>query len=139
MKSVILAALSRLIFGLLLLFSVFLLLRGHNLPGGGFVGGLVAAGAFVLQALAEGFAESRRRLRLPARVIMGIGLLVAITSGILGTFYGYPFLTGIWTTEPLPLLGKLGTPLMFDLGVYLTVLGVTCQVVFSLSEEGEES
>ena len=139
MKSVILAALSRLIFGLLLLFSIFLLLRGHNLPGGGFVGGLVAAGAFVLQALAEGFAESRRRLRLPARVIMGIGLLVAITSGILGTFYGYPFLTGIWTTEPLPLLGKLGTPLMFDLGVYLTVLGVTCQVVFSLSEEGEES
>jgi len=139
MKSVILAALSRLIFGLLLLFSVFLLLRGHNLPGGGFVGGLVAAGAFVLQALAEGFAESRRRLRLPARVIMGIGLLVAITSGILGTFYGYPFLTGIWTTEPLPLLGKLGTPLMFDLGVYLTVLGVTCQVVFSLGEEGEES
>jgi multicomponent Na+:H+ antiporter subunit B len=139
MKSVILAALSRLIFGLLLLFSIFLLLRGHNLPGGGFVGGLVAAGAFVLQALAEGFAESRRRLRLPARVIMGIGLLVAITSGILGMFYGYPFLTGIWTTEPLPLLGKLGTPLMFDLGVYLTVLGVTCQVVFSLGEEGEES
>lgn len=139
MKSVILAALSRLIFGLLLFFSIFLLLRGHNLPGGGFVGGLVAAGAFVLQALAEGFAESRRRLRLPARVIMGIGLLVAITSGILGMFYGYPFLTGIWTTEPLPLLGKLGTPLMFDLGVYLTVLGVTCQVVFSLGEEGEES
>jgi multicomponent Na+:H+ antiporter subunit B len=139
MKSVILAALSRLIFGLLLLFSIFLLLRGHNLPGGGFVGGLVAAGAFVLQALAEGFAESRRRLRLPARVIMGIGLLVAITSGILGMFYGYPFLTGIWTTEPLPLLGKLGTPLMFDLGVYLTVLGVTCQVVFSLGEEEEKS
>lgn len=139
MKSVILAALSRLIFGLLLLFSIFLLLRGHNLPGGGFVGGLVAAGAFVLQALAEGFAESRLRLRLPARVIMGIGLLVAITSGILGMFYGYPFLTGIWTAEPLPLLGKLGTPLMFDLGVYLTVLGVTCQVVFSLGEEGEES
>lgn len=139
MKSVILAALSRLIFGLLLLFSIFLLLRGHNLPGGGFVGGLVAAGAFVLQALADGFAESRRRLRLPARVIMGIGLLVAITSGIFGMFHGYPFLTGIWTAEPLPLLGKLGTPLMFDLGVYLTVLGVTCQVVFSLGEEGEES
>jgi len=139
MKSVILAALSRLIFGLLLLFSIFLLLRGHNLPGGGFVGGLVAAGAFVLQALAEGFAEARRHLRFPARVILGVGLVVALTSGLLGMFYGYPFLTGIWTPEPLPVLGKLGTPLMFDLGVYLTVLGVTCQVVFSLGEEGEES
>jgi multicomponent Na+:H+ antiporter subunit B len=139
MKSVILAALSRLIFGLLLLFSLFLLLRGHNLPGGGFVGGLVAASAFVLQAMAEGFAEARHRLILPVRVIMGMGLAVALASGCLGMFYGDPFLTGLWTPGALPILGKLGTPLLFDLGVYLTVLGVTCQVVFSLGEEGEES
>ena len=139
MKSVILAALSRLIFGLLLLFSLFLLLRGHNLPGGGFVGGLVAASAFVLQAMAEGFAEARHRLILPVRVIMGMGLAVALASGCLGMFYGDPFLTGLWTPGALPILGKLGTPLLFDLGVYLTVLGVTCRVVFSLGEEGEES
>jgi len=139
MKSVILAALSRLIFGLLIFFSLFLLLRGHNLPGGGFVGGLVAASAFVLQAMAEGFKEARRRLIFPARGIIGIGLTVAVASGCLGMFYGDPFLTGMWTPGALPLLGKLGTPLLFDFGVYLTVLGVTCQVVFSLGEEGEES
>jgi multicomponent Na+:H+ antiporter subunit B len=110
MKSVILAALSRLIFGLLLLFSLFLLLRGHNLPGGGFVGGLVAASAFVLQAMAEGFAEARHRLILPVRVIMGMGLAVALASGCLGMFYGDPFLTGLWTPGALPILGKLGTP-----------------------------
>jgi multicomponent Na+:H+ antiporter subunit B len=115
--------------------SVFLLLRGHNLPGGGFAGGLVAASAFVLHALATDFASARRMLWLDPRTIMGLGLLVATVSGLLAFFQGKPFLTGLWDKTPLPVVGKLGTPLMFDSGVYLLVLGMTCLVVFSLGED----
>lgn len=135
MNSIILATVSRLLTGLLLVFSVFLLLRGHNLPGGGFAGGLVAASAFVLHALAAGFPAARRMLWLDPRTIMALGLLVAAGSGVLGFVYDLPFLTGLWDKTPLPVVGKLGTPLVFDTGVYLLVLGMTCLVVFALGED----
>ena len=138
MNSVILATVSRLLTGLLLVFSIFLLLRGHNLPGGGFAGGLVAASAFVLYGLASGFGAARRMLIFYPRLIMGAGLVVAIVSGVLGLAAGRPFLTGLWDKTPLPVIGKLGTPLLFDVGVYLTVLGVTTLIVFSLGEDSEE-
>lgn len=138
MNSIILATVSRLLTGLLLVFSVFLLLRGHNLPGGGFAGGLVAACAVVLHALANGFPSARRLLGVYPRIIMAGGLFVAIIAGLAGTVAGRPFLTGLWDKTPLPVVGKLGTPLLFDAGVYFTVVGVVCLVVFSLGEEGEE-
>ena len=138
MNSVILATVSRLLTGLLLVFSVFLLLRGHNLPGGGFSGGLVAASAFVLYAFASGFPAARRMLVFYPRIIMGFGLVVAIISGLVANFAGWPFLTGLWDKTPLPVVGKLGTPLFFDVGVYFTVLGVTTLIVFSLGEDSEE-
>lgn len=138
MNSIILATVSRLLTGLLLVFSVFLLLRGHNLPGGGFAGGLVAASAIVLHALANGFPSARRLLGADPRMIMGAGLIVAIGSGLAGMLAGRPFLTGLWDKTPLPVVGKLGTPLLFDVGVYITVLGMVCLIVFSLGEEGEE-
>lgn len=135
MNSLILATVSRLLTGLLLVFSIFLLLRGHNLPGGGFAGGLVAASAFVLHALASGFASARRLLGLDPRTIMGLGLAVAACSGLAAFLRGAPFLTGLWGETPLPVIGKLGTPLVFDAGVFLLVLGMTCLVVFTLGEE----
>lgn len=138
MNSVILATVSRLLTGLLLVFSVFLLLRGHNLPGGGFAGGLVASCAFVLHALANGFPSARQLLGIYPRLVMGAGLAIAALSGVVGILAGRPFLTGLWDKTPLPVIGKLGTPLFFDIGVYFTVLGVTCLIVFSLGEEGEE-
>lgn len=138
MNSVILATVSRLLTGLLLVFSVFLLLRGHNLPGGGFSGGLVAASAFVLFAFASGFPAARRLLVLGPRVIIGFGLVVAIVAGLAGNVAGLPFLTGLWDQTPLPVVGKLGTPLLFDVGVYFAVLGVTTLIVFSLGDDGGE-
>lgn len=135
MNSIILSTVSRLLTGLLLVFSVFLLLRGHNLPGGGFAGGLVAAGAFVLHALAAGFPSARQMLWFDPRTIMGLGLLVAAGSGVLAFAYDLPFLTGLWDKTPLPVVGKIGTPLVFDTGVYLLVLGMTCLVVFALGED----
>ena len=138
MNSIILATVSRLLTGLLLVFSVFLLLRGHNLPGGGFSGGLVAASAFVLFAFASGFPAARRVLVAPPRIIMGFGLVVAIVAGLAGNAVGLPFLTGLWDKTPFPVVGKLGTPLLFDTGVYFAVLGVTTLIVFSLGEDSEE-
>ena len=135
MNSIILTTVSRLLTGLLLVFSVFLLLRGHNLPGGGFAGGLVAAGAFVLHALAAGFPSARRMLWFDPRTVMGLGLLVAAGSGMVAFAHDLPFLTGLWDKTPLPVVGKIGTPLVFDTGVYLLVLGMTCLVVFALGED----
>lgn len=136
MNSLILRTATRLLFGLLLIFSVFLFFRGHNEPGGGFIGGLVGAGSFVLFALAFGVEKSREILRVSPRALVGWGLLFGAGSGVLSMILGVPFLTGVWT---FPLLFgtelHLGSPLIFDIGVYLVVVGFTLGVIFSLEEE----
>jgi multicomponent Na+:H+ antiporter subunit B len=120
----------------LLLFSLFLLVRGHNQPGGGFTGGLVAAAAFALYSLSYNAAEARRVLTLPPVLLIAIGLFIAVSSGLIGLFAGRPFLTGIWTYIFLPGIGRLevGTPVLFDIGVYLLVFGITITMVFALEE-----
>lgn len=136
MRSLILLTAIRYLLPLLLLFSIFLLLRGHNDPGGGFVGGLAAAAAFVLYAIARGVAEAQKILRVNPRTLISLGLLTAAISGTFSLAVGQPFLTGLWGKQEIPVLGKVGTPLMFDLGVYLVVIGVTLLIIFSLAEEG---
>lgn len=135
MSSLILSTATRYLLPLLLLFSVFLLTRGHNEPGGGFVGGLVAAAAFALYAIADGVAMARQTLRLQPTSLIGLGLLLAVASGLLALVTGQPFMTGLWSTQSVPVLGKLGTPLLFDVGVYFTVIGVILLIIFSLMEE----
>lgn len=135
MSSIILSTTIRLLLPLLLLFSVFLLLRGHNEPGGGFVGGLVAAAAITLYALAEGVEPARRLLIVNPRQLIAGGLLVALGSGVIPLFWGLPFQTGLWLPRALPVLGHVGTPLLFDLGVYLLVAGMALLIVLSLMEE----
>jgi multicomponent Na+:H+ antiporter subunit B len=137
MNSLILRASARLVLTLLLLFAVFLLLRGHNEPGGGFVGGLVAAAAFALYIIAEGPAAARRGLHVDPRTLIAGGLLVAVGSGVLSLLSGEPFLTAQWGSLRLPGLSPvaLGTPLMFDTGVFLVVLGVTQTIILTLAEE----
>jgi multicomponent Na+:H+ antiporter subunit B len=137
MNSLILRTATRFLLALLLLFSVFLLLRGHNDPGGGFVGGLVAASGFVLYAIAYDPEAARRAIVLEPHAFIGAGLLLALASGLTPLFIGAPFLTGQWLELDLP--GEatldLGTPLFFDIGVYLTVLGVTLMIMLTLAEE----
>lgn len=137
MRSLILAAATRVVFPLLLLFSVFLLFRGHNEPGGGFVGGLVAATAYALLALAGGVASARRVLPARPEALIGVGLLTALASGLVGLAAGRPFLTGLWGDVSLPVVGKPGTPVLFDAGVYLTVVGVVLLILLTLQEEDE--
>ncbi len=136
-SDIVLRTATRFLITLLLLFSVFLLLRGHNEPGGGFVGGLVAAAAFALYSIAYDVMAARRALRFDPRTFIAIGLLIAICSGLVAFFNRQPFLTGQWAYIDLPGLGRLdvGTPLLFDIGVYLVVLGVTLTVILALSEE----
>ncbi len=135
MKSLILAATARFLLPVLFMFSIFLLVRGHHLPGGGFVGGLVAAAAFVLYGIAHGVEEARSLLRVNTISLLGAGLLLALSSGLFSLVLGEAFMTGLWFHHPVPVLGKLGTPVVFDMGVYLTVLGATLTVLFNLVEE----
>lgn len=134
MPSLILATAVRYLLPLLLLLSIFDLLRGHNAPGGGFVGGLVAAAAFALYALAFDVPQARRVLRVDPLQLIGGGLLTAAASGLPALLQGRPFMTAWWGPWLLPVLGKMGTPVLFEIGVYLTVLGVTLLIIFSLAE-----
>jgi multicomponent Na+:H+ antiporter subunit B len=135
--SLILATATRFLLPLLLLFSLFVLLRGHNEPGGGFIGGLIAAAAFSLHAIASDVRTTRRTLRLDPRALVPIGLIIALVSGIIALAFDRPFMAGLWVTLYIPWLEELqiGTPLLFDLGVYVVVLGVTLTIIFSLAEE----
>jgi multicomponent Na+:H+ antiporter subunit B len=136
MNSLILRTATRFLVPLLLLFSIFLLLRGHNEPGGGFIGGLMAASSFVLYAIAYDAAAARRALRFEPRTFVGVGLLIAALSGLYPLLQGLPFLTGIWGYVPLPGNDlELGSPLIFDIGVYVTVIGVTLMIILTLAEE----
>jgi multicomponent Na+:H+ antiporter subunit A len=122
---------ARLLMPLLLLFAVFLLLRGHNEPGGGFVGGLVAAAAFALYAIAFGVQRARQALLVNPLTLLGTGLLIALASGLPAVLRGQPYLTALWPSGPV----AIGTPALFDAGVFLVVAGVVLMMIFSLAEE----
>lgn len=134
MISLILSIATRYLLPLLVLLSLFLLIRGHNAPGGGFIGGLVASSAFVLYAIAHGAHQTRRVLRIDPRSLMAMGLLVAVASACLSLFRGQPFMTSLWIERSIPAIGKIGTPLVFDTGVYLVVVGVSLTILLSLME-----
>ncbi|PLX75923.1 MAG: NADH-quinone oxidoreductase subunit I [Azoarcus sp.] len=118
--------------GLLLLISLVLLWRGHNLPGGGFIGGLVAVCAAVLLALGYGVGGTRRLMHVQPSVITGSGLALAAGAGLFGLADGRPFLASAWLFPGgLP----LGSPLLFDVGVFLTVFGAVTHMLFRLMEK----
>jgi multicomponent Na+:H+ antiporter subunit B len=135
MTSLILQTATRLLMPLLLLFAVFLLLRGHNQPGGGFVAALVVASSYVLYAIAFGVDAGRRALLVNPATLLAVGLLVALSSGLLSVLAGQPFMTGQWIDIPVGAgYVPLGTPLVFDVGVFLAVIGVVLTIVFTLAD-----
>lgn len=132
MDSLILRVATRILAALMMMFSVFVLLRGHNDPGGGFIGGLLAATGIALSSLADGPAMVRRVLRIEPRLIAMIGVLTAVSSGLIAALSGDVFLTGVWGY----VLGiTLGSPMMFDTGVYLVVIGAVMAMLLALEEE----
>ncbi|TVQ31887.1 MAG: Na+/H+ antiporter subunit B [Phycisphaeraceae bacterium] len=137
MNSIILQTATRYLLPLLLLFSLFLLWRGHNEPGGGFVGGLVAASAIALQAIAFGPARARQAVRIDLRALIAIGLITALVSGIPALMRGDSYMQAYWMDLGHESIGyiKVGTPLIFDIGVYLTVIGVALLMIITVAEE----
>jgi multicomponent Na+:H+ antiporter subunit B len=135
MKSSILQTATRYLLPILLMFSVFLLLRGHYSPGGGFVGGLVAAIAFVLHSLAYGTDSTMNILHYKPLSLIPIGLGVSVISMFLPVFFGSPVMTGLWLNDPIPVIGAIGTALFFDIGVYLVVIGTVLTILFTISLE----
>ncbi len=134
-SSLILLAAVRVLMPLLLLYAAFLLWRGHNEPGGGFVGGLVASSAFVLYSLTAGVAAGRRALRIDPSTLLSLGLGIALLSGIPSLVLGGHFMTAVWGTVGMGAVRlALGTPLLFDVGVFLAVMGVVLTIVFTLAE-----
>ena len=132
----ILTVTSPLFFWLLLTMSVIVLLRGHNEIGGGFVGGLTAALAFAVVSLADGIEAARSKLRLHPLSLAGGGLLLALTSGLPGLALHGDFLRHVWLEwDVLGVHVKQGTTLLFDVGVYVAVLGAVLAFLFGLRRE----
>jgi len=135
MKTIILRTASDFLLPVLLLFSVFILLRGHYLPGGGFIGGLVASIAFVLDAFANGLENTKKLLKIHPGFLMPFGLVMAVIAALLPIIVsGQPIMTGLWAENPIPVIGSIGSALFFDIGVYLIVIGASLTIIFTISE-----
>lgn len=122
---------------LLIVLSVVVLYRGHNEPGGGFIGGLMLGSAFILYAMAYGVPKTQKSISFDPVNFTGLGLLIALASGLPAMFMGEMFMTGQWITlfKDSFFELKLGTPLLFDVGVYFAVAGMLMLVMFSILEE----
>ena len=138
MNSLILNTATRLLVALMLLFSVYMLLRGHNEPGGGFIGGLLAAIGFALYAIAHGTTAARKALRTDPRTIAFAGLAIAAAAGLAPVVIADAPFTGQWWFIGQGDGGKglpISTVLLFDIGVYLAVVGAVLTLVLALEEE----
>ncbi len=124
---------------LMVLFSVFVLLRGHNQPGGGFIGGLIAASAFAILGIAQGVSAVRRALWFDPTAIAAAGLTVSTLAGLMSLAADVPFMTALWVFPNI--FGTevaLSTPMLFDIGVYLVVTGAITTVALALEEREDD-
>jgi multicomponent Na+:H+ antiporter subunit A len=127
-------------FHVLLIVSVYLLFAGHNQPGGGFVGGLVAGSACALRMVARGPDELRRAIRVRPMTLLGLGLTTAATTALAGLWNNGQLLQTRYLSVDVPFIGPVGTStaFFFDLGVYLVVLGAVLIVLEALGSPEEE-
>lgn len=135
MNTIILRTIAPVITSLMVLFSIFVLLRGHNEPGGGFIGGLIAVSALAIYGIAFGVNAVRRAIRFHPLAIAGAGLLLATVSGLVSVIAGVPFMTGLWIYPSLfGVEVPLATVMSFDIGVYLVVVGAITSMALALEE-----
>jgi monovalent cation:proton antiporter len=135
--SLILTTVTRLVFFVVLLFSLYLLLRGHNRPGGGFIAGVMTALGILLQSIASDLHYVRLVFRVEPRVLAGVGLMTSLTTGLVPMLLGYPFLTSTFGHVHVPGLGEveITSAFFFDLGVYGVVVGGSLLMMITLAEE----
>jgi multicomponent Na+:H+ antiporter subunit B len=134
MNSIILQIAQRYVRYLLLFFALFALLRGHNHPGGGFIAGLLAGLSLVMKGFAYDIEIVARQMKWSPNRFMALGLLLIILSTLPSLIHGLSFMKGYWLQFVIPLIGdvKVGTPLLFDTGVFFSVIGVIRMFFFSL-------
>lgn len=139
MNTVIFRTAAPVLTALMLVFSVFVLLRGHNEPGGGFIGGLIGASGLLIYGIAMGVEATRKALRVHPLSLAGLGVVLAAISGLMSLAADVPFLTGLWWIFEVD--GSeiaLSTPLIFDIGVYAVVVGAFGTIGLALEgDEGE--
>ena len=126
MHPMMLSVVTRVLLPLVVTAGIYILLRGHNLPGGGFIAGLIVAIAFIMQYMASGYGWAHSRARLDAQVMIGGGLALAGLTGVASWVFGRPFLTSTYGYVHLPIIGEfeLASAMAFDIGVFFTVVGV---------------
>lgn len=136
LRNIILEKIVSLFMRVMVIFSVYLLLRGHNNPGGGFIGGIIASTGFIFYAIIFGTDALQKIIKIKPQSFIGIGLFLVLIAALLPTFYSTEMLTGLWIKADIPVLGTLhaGTPLIFDTGVYAVVIGVILTIVISIME-----
>lgn len=138
MNSLIFRTIAPLLTAVMLVFSVFVLLRGHNEPGGGFIGGLIAASALAIYGMAMGGEEARTALKAHPLAYAGFGVALAALAGVLSILFDVPFLTGLWSIFHLgDTEVAISTPMVFDIGVYFVVFGTISAVALGLEDGGE--
>jgi len=118
-------------------FSFYLLLAGHNNPGGGFIGGLMTATAVLVLYLVFDMKTITKAIPISFTTMIGVGLLLAAFTGIISIIFGYPFLTQFFEYFQIPMFGEveLTTALIFDLGVYLVVVGAALTIILAIAED----
>lgn len=139
MRTVIFRTVAPYLASLMVLFSIFVLLRGHNEPGGGFIGGLIAASAFAIYGIACGVAPVRRAIYFHPMAISAFGLFLSGMAGVLSMFVAKPYMSGLWAS--IHFFGTwidLSSVLMFDIGVYLVVVGAITSIALALEERDRD-
>lgn len=135
MKTVIFRTIAPYLAALMILFSIFVLLRGHNEPGGGFIGGLIAASALAIFGIACGVASVRRAIVFHPMSLSAFGLFIAALAGIVSLFKKQAYMTSQWLeVHAFGVQIDLSTPLVFDIGVYFVVVGAIASIALALEE-----
>jgi multicomponent Na+:H+ antiporter subunit B len=138
MQTLIFRTIAPYLSSLMVVFSIFVLLRGHNEPGGGFIGGLIAASALAIYGIACGVSHVRRAIYFHPMNLAGFGVFLGTLAGLASIFFGVPFMTGLWT---YPVLFGVEVPLssvlFFDIGVYFVVVGSITSIALALEERDE--
>lgn len=134
MNTLIFRTMAPIIAAAMILFSIIILLRGHNDPGGGFIAGLIAASAAAIYGMARGVGEARRMLRFNPIAFAGFGVALSCVVGLISVPYGVPFMTALWLPGYV-----FGVPGAFDIGVYFVVFGTVTAITLALEDSGEGS
>jgi multicomponent Na+:H+ antiporter subunit B len=134
-KTIMLATAIKLLMPLFLIFSLYLLFRGHNDPGGGFIGGLIGAMGLVFYTMTFGAEVTIKTFNVNSIALIALGLFLAASSGIISVFFGDIFFTARWEEYYLPFIGRPGTPILFDVGVYILVVGIVLKITLSMIED----